>query len=335
MTDPDVVAVRELPPGVTEPTDASVARTWHTMTRRQAAPARRRPARRWVPAAAAVLVAGVAAGGVVLLPDRGAGPAVEVGGAPTAPPTGKADAGGGPNAAGPTSQPVSLGPSEPIDAAHAIDTLIGKVAGSTAQTLRPGQLVYTRMSGATTVDDIGDPEPGRMVRDESEIWYAPEGMSAKAITRNGVDMPPGESRPVDKPSIWQPTPAWLAGLPTEPAALRTELLVGIGDNKKWTGDHLLAKELGELLASSEPLLTGAVRVTMLKMIKGFEGLSARETVFDDQRVWALRQTEQGRFDEILFDPATGRAVGRASGEGDTVSYQVLWTHKLVAVAGAR
>ncbi|WP_344387648.1 hypothetical protein, partial [Asanoa iriomotensis] len=63
MSDPDIVAVRDLPPGTTEPTDESVSRTWHALTRGQAvAPGRRRP-RRWVPAAAALRAAGVAAGG--------------------------------------------------------------------------------------------------------------------------------------------------------------------------------------------------------------------------------------------------------------------------------
>ncbi|WP_425546868.1 hypothetical protein, partial [Asanoa iriomotensis] len=291
----------------------------------------------------ALRVAGVAAGGVLLLPERGTGPAVEVGGAPSATPSGKAaePSAGGPSAGGALApsagEPVRLGPSESIDAATSIDRLIAAAAGSPTLTLTPGQLVYSRSYGVTSFDNVGNPEPGRMMRDESEIWYAPEGMVAQAIKQNGVDRAT-DGTPVtrvDKPSIWQPTPAWLAGLPTEPAALRTELLAGIGANAKWSGDHLLAKELGELLVSSEPLLTADVRVAMLKVIKDFKGLSARETVFDGKRVWAIRQTEQGRFDELLFDPATGRAVGRASGDGDTVGYQVLWTHKLVAKAGQR
>ncbi|GIF73090.1 hypothetical protein [Asanoa siamensis] len=342
MTDPDIAAVRELPPGLPEPTDESVARTWHAMTRKQAAPAPRR--RRWVPAAAALLVAGVAAGGITLLPERDLGPAIEVGVAPSPSASGvtpsrpspslPSKAGGG---AIPTGAPASLGPSTPIDVAAAIDTLMTAVADSPAQTVQPGQFLYTRMTGVTSVHGLVDQEPGQMVRDDTELWFAPEGMTAKAITRNGVDLPPdgAPESPPEKPSIWQPTPAWLAGLPTDPTALRAELLAGMGENQKRSADSLLAKEIGELLVSSEPLLTGDVRVALLKMIKRWSGLSARETVVDDRKVWGLRRTEQGRFDEILFDPATGLAVGRASGEGGKVSYQVLWTHKLVRQVGER
>jgi hypothetical protein len=162
-------------------------------------------------------------------------------------------------------------------------------------------------------------------------------MTPVAITRNGIEdqSVSGPAGPVTDPGIWQPTPEWLAGLPTSPSALKAELLAGMGRNDKWSDDHLLAKEIGELLFSSELLLPADVRVAMLKSIKTWKGLSARETVFDGKRVWAIRQTEQGNLNELLFDPATGRAVGRANGVENTISYQVLWTHKLVGKAGER
>ncbi|MEV4623617.1 hypothetical protein AB0J74_33545 [Asanoa sp. NPDC049573] len=337
--DPDIVAVHDLPPGLTEPTDESVSRTWHTLTRLQAPPARTR-FRRWVPVAAAVVVAGLATAGVLVLPGGGAGPGVPVAGGPATPanPKGGGPTGVGPSAGGgkieapPLGPPPAMGESTPINARQSLDRLAAKAAGSPTQTVRPGQFVYTRMYGVISGDNAG-----QMVSDETEIWFTPEGMTAAAITRNGVQdqsvaAPTG---PVDHPSIWQPTPAWLAGLPTQPAALKAELLAGMGDNAKWSDDHLLAKEIGELLVSSETLVPAGVRVAMLKSIKNWTGLSARETVFDGKRIWAIRQTEQARFDELLFDPATGRAVGRASGSGDTVDYQVLWTHKIVGTAGER
>jgi len=307
--------------------------------------------------AAALVVAGVAGGGIAVLPERGAGPAVEVGTAPSATPAPSGKGGspvpGGPSAGGaraaetltPEEKAAYVGPSEPIDAARTIDRLATAAAGSPTSTVGTGQFVYVRMYGFSAVRGIGGAVPGNeptapadnWLKDEHEIWFWPEGMTAAASARSGVTMPDGETSPpaVDEPSIWQPTPEWLAALPTEPAALRAELLEGIGDNAKWSDDHLLAKEIGELLVSSEALLRAEVRVAMLKLIKGWKRLSARETVFDGRRVWAIRQTEQDRFNELLFDPATGRAVGRASGIGDTADYQVLWTHKLVGKAGQR
>ncbi|GIF51957.1 hypothetical protein DFJ67_3780 [Asanoa ferruginea] len=339
--DPDIVAVRDLPPGPIEPTDESVSRTWHTLTRLQT-PRPRSRYRRWVPAAAALVVAGLAATGVVLIPDGGADPGVGVGSAPSAPtsptnPKGGPSGGGALNSAPPLGPPLTLGSSKSINARQSLDRLAAKAAGSPTDTVQPAQFIYTRMWGVTSSDNIGDAAPGKMARDEIEFWFTPEGMTAAAITRNGVPdqgaaAPTG---PVDHPYIWQPTPEWLAGLPTQPAALKAALLEGIGDNDKWSDDHLLAKEIGELLVSSESLLPADVRVAMLKSIKTWKGLSARETVFDGKRVWAIRQTEQGRFDELLFDPTTGRAVGRANGIGDTISYQVLWTHKVVGKAGER
>ncbi|MDG4823530.1 hypothetical protein O7635_16885 [Asanoa sp. WMMD1127] len=353
MTDPDIVAVRELPPGVAEPTDESVSRTWHGLTRLQAGrPAQRR---RWVPVAAALVVAGVAGGGVTVLSDRGAGPAVEVGTAPSAPaPTPPPPSGKGtdPSAGGASNETITpeekaayVGPSKPISAPQAIERLATAAAGSPTATVGTGQVVYVRLRGFSAVRGIGEVVPGNepaapadmWVTDDREIWLWPEGMTAAATRRFGSTAPGVGTSPsaVDKPSIWQPTPAWLAALPTDPAALRAELLAGIGDNAKWSADHLLAKEIGELLVSSEPLLTADVRVAMLEVIKGWEGLSARETVIDGRQVWAIRQTEQGRFDEILFDPATGRAVGRASGIDGTLDHQALWTHKIVEAPGER
>lgn len=341
--DPDIAAVRDLPPGPIEPTDESVSRTWHTMTRKQTPPARSR-FRRWVPAAAALVVAGLTATGVAILPSGGGGSsAVPVGSAPSASPpqknsgpSGAPSPGGSPKVAPPLGPPLEVGSSKPINARQSLDRLATKVAGSPTETVRPDQFVYARVYGVNSNDNIGDDAPGKLARDEVEYWFRPEGMTPVAMTRNGAEDhgtfdPPAS---VDHPYIWQPTPEWLAALPTQPTALKAALLDGIG-NDKWSDAHLLAKEIGELLVSSETLLPADVRVAMLKSIKTWKGLSARETVFDGKRVWAFRQTEQGQVNELLFDPATGRAVGRANGVEGKINYQVLWTHKVVGKAGER
>ncbi|GIF67173.1 hypothetical protein Ais01nite_52080 [Asanoa ishikariensis] len=339
--DPDIIAIRDLPPGSVEPTDESVSRTWHAMTRRQVPPARSR-FRRWVPAAAALVVAGLATTGVVALQGGGADPGIGVGSAPSSPKVADPSAAGPKGGGAPTggadkaAPPLPLGSSKSINARQSLDRLAAKVAGSPTRTVQPGQLIYTRMYGVTSSVNIGEDSAPVLAADEAEFWFTPQGMTAVKVIQNGAENPTSADTgaTVDKPYIWQPTPEWLAALPTQPAALRNELLEGIR-NDKWSDDHLLAKEIGELLVSSELLLPADVRVAMLKSIKSWKGLSARETVFDGKRVWAIRQTEQGRFDELLFDPTTGRAVGRASGIGGTVSYQVLWTHKIVAKAGDR
>ena len=56
-------------------------------------------------------------------------------------------------------------------------------------------------------------------------------------------------------------------------------------------------------------------------------LSAGSTTIDGKRLYTIRQTENGEFDELLFDPATGRAVGRASGVGDVFDAQATWVQE--------
>ena len=60
--DPDVVAVRDLPPGRLEPSAESVSRTWRTITRRLASRGSRLR-RRWLVPVIAAAVAALVMGG--------------------------------------------------------------------------------------------------------------------------------------------------------------------------------------------------------------------------------------------------------------------------------
>ncbi|MBL7262235.1 hypothetical protein [Paractinoplanes lichenicola] len=67
-TDPDLIAVRELPPGLAEPSDEAVARVWHKIAAR---PAPRRSSRRlWVPITAAAAVLALVGAGIFFLRPR-------------------------------------------------------------------------------------------------------------------------------------------------------------------------------------------------------------------------------------------------------------------------
>jgi hypothetical protein len=353
--EPDIIAVREMPPGHPEPTDESVSRTWHAVTRRQAAAAAApRPRRRvLVPIAAAAVVLGLAGGGAALF------------------------------APADSDTPVASLPSAgtPIDARAALDALTTAGRTAAAAPVAAGQLIYVHTEGVTASYNAGSGgslETGTIGREDHEMWLDPQGMIPLKITRDGVDLMTGpkeqvarETDPQKKklgagpeeeiarqrqeladngPSAFRPTPAWLADLPADPAALRALLLDEVGVNK-WSGDHRLFTALSDLLINAEPILEPATRTALYGALGTIGRLTALDTTAEGLRVYAIRHTENGSIDEILFDPTTGRFLGRGSGHEDTpppasaggieppvdpgISYRAVSAYEIVSAVGER
>ena len=103
--------------------------------------------------------------------------------------------------------------------------------------------------------------------------------------------------------------------------------------------------MGQLYSSCEILLTPKQRATLLRAFTGLSGLSMRYVTIDGRQLIAIRQTDGDSGNEIIFDPLTGRAVGRGSSyDGDDltviqapngptldpgVMYQATWTQSIV------
>ncbi|MFC0530157.1 CU044_5270 family protein [Phytohabitans kaempferiae] len=360
--DSDIIAVRDLPPGLPEPTDEAVSRTWHRIAAARR-PARTRPGSRvLVPVLAAAVVAGLAVGGAVVFTPADA-------------PWGTAGPGGGkvprPN--------LAPAPPETVAALNALADAAED--GPPAAEARPGQLIYVRHDGWAAsfhasggrdiqlgddpLRDMGprvDPSKSAGSQDGSlepqllELWFEAEGMVMLSVT-NGeatLDTDPAGDRDrlrLRGPSIHQPTPAWIAALPTDPDRLRAHLRGLVGEGGAWSTDHVLWTTLQAFYLHSDLLLSPAQRAALLRSYTGLHGITSAEVTVDGRRLVAVRQSEQQSGNEILFDPATGQAVGRRSVSLDAgvvvppasgapaldpnVIYQATWTQRVVDRVGDR
>lgn len=322
-TDPDLLAVRDLPPGSADPSDESVSRTWYLLNARQTA-ARGRAPRRWarllVPAAAGLVVVAAVAVGAVTLGGFGSGqfaaPNIDLIKASYQPL--------------PTARGVDprLSRTTP-EAVAALEELArtaegGATEGGAAVTLEPGRLIHVRTDGwAASVR--GEPPVGDVKFQPREEWLDPAGMLALKLLDGERDMFAGprsdHGAELERlrgllaeqgPSVEFPTPQWLAQLPTDPAQLLARLRADIGDNDSWSRDHLLWDAVGNFYQSCDILLNPRLRAALLRSFQGMDGLTAGEVMVDDLRLIAIRHSDGDSATEILFDPVTAWAVGRRS-----------------------
>jgi hypothetical protein len=336
--DTDITAVRDLPPGRPEPTDESVSRTWHQITRRSAAPARR-TSRLLVPVMAAAVVVGLAGGGAVVF-----GPADAPWGF------------GSPSGTKTTDANLAATPAETVDALNA---LAGKASrGSAAATVRPGQYIYVKHDGWAASFEMANQEPGEaetgiIGRQPREWWFNPQGMVLQQQAGGGArEQTGGSISPAPTgPSFAHPTPEWLASLPTDPDELRDKLRGEMGREDAWSTDHQVWSTMQEFYLNSDLLLSPRVRAGLLRAFTGLRGLTSSEVKVDGRSLVAVRHTERESGVEILFDPETGRAVGRRDVTlSDNVTlveppngpeldpgvmYQATWTQKVVSAVGER
>jgi hypothetical protein len=345
--DSDIIAVRDLPPGRPEPTDESVGRTWHRITAARRPARTRTPSRILIPAMAATVVAVLVVGGALLLRPGSDLPDV---GAPS-----------GDKTAEPNLAPA---PRETVAVLHALAEAAAH--GPAAAGVRPGQYIFVRHDGwAAAFRELasdGPPAAGKEAqartaeRQVRETWFDPEGMITLRATdgRDVYEGDPGAARAeFDKsgPSLRQPTPAWLAALPTDPEQLRGRLRELTGDGGAWSTDHALWSTLQEFYLSTDLLLTPELRAALLLSFTGLRGITSSDVTVGGRRLVAVRHTERDSGDEILFDSSTGAAVGRRSVTLSSdvtvtapagaprfdpgVTYQATWTQKVVAAVGVR
>ncbi|HYN93223.1 MAG TPA: hypothetical protein VES42_05200 [Pilimelia sp.] len=289
-SDPDLIAVRELPPGLAEPTDESLARTWHALAVRRAPAAR--PARTGfrlrlpVPAMAAALVVAVAVGAVALIGGRG----------PAA----------GPDAAATTSS------------AALFDRLIAAAASARPRPLADGQFIYVRseaVPGGLVTESWLDPQGMIAIRVVPDRHTGPR-QRALHIAQERAELV------AHGPGLARPTPRWWAGLPTEPAALRRVLISGLArmagmdtaDEDGFAGS--LHTTLMFRLSEADPILRSEVRVALYRVLADLPALTARRVTVAGRQLIAVSYEVKGlgkpverSVHELLFDPVTGRSVG--------------------------
>ncbi|GAB2576958.1 hypothetical protein Aab01nite_12280 [Paractinoplanes abujensis] len=275
-TDPDLIAVRELPPGVAEPSDEAVARVWHKIAAR---PAPRRSTRRlWVPITAAAAVMALVGAGFFLLRPRT------------------------------VSQPAFTSDRETVtrvigelrDRAVTAEPLAfrkGQVTWWTERTVQRERdgLIYvrtcenwydvnTRFTAFELCDD-GKPDPERLaeVRAREQAGRVTKGIPAGTGLRD------------------------LVGGPTDPAAIRAALVTDRKGNVLESDDLKVWK--GLVLAFYTDVYTPADRVRGLFRTMAALPVSVGETTVDGRRLVVVRNREHQVSTDLLFDPGTGRYAG--------------------------
>jgi len=169
-----------------------------------------------------------------------------------------------------------------------------------------GLLVHTKSHGQAGVcsptscqlepqdrDQLYDPHQGQMVK-------------MREGEHDLLAWLPGEA------GVLRPTFAWLTSLPIDRQMLLASLRKSVGEHDSWTVDHQLWDAMGQLYAYCEITLSPPKRAHLLRALAGVTGLSVRDLVVDGVPLVAIRQTDKDSGAEIIFDPATGHAVGRAS-----------------------
>ncbi|HZM75907.1 MAG TPA: hypothetical protein VFC19_09285 [Candidatus Limnocylindrales bacterium] len=296
----DLEAVRRL---AAEPTDESVARTWYRITKLEAKRAPRR--RRLVPAVAGLAVLAVVAASLVVY-RMGQGVLFPVASAPEAVAllNSMADL-------------AEAGP--PVFATHGL--LVRTESHGQAGVCSPTSCQLEPQDR----EQLYDPRQGQMVKlrdGERDL-----------LGGSWAWLPPEEG-------ILRPTFAWLTSLPIDRQMLLASLRKSVGEHDSWTVDHQLWDAMGQFYAYCEMALSPPKRAQLLRALAGVTGLSVRDLVVDGVPLVAIRQTDKDSGAEIIFDPATGYAVGRASvflGDSVTiipmpggpqldkgVMYQVTW-----------
>lgn len=319
MIDDDLTAVRNLPPGSPTPSDESVSRTWHAITRMQAARGRRRRMPRLlVPITAGLVVVLVAVSTVVVLGQSesytAAQPDIS---------TVTATHQESPAERSERDPRLAVTTPEAIAALNALaDTALSRPGD--AITIADGQFVYTEADGWAGSQRGGDPTM-QIVFQPRDIWHDPQGMLPLKLLDGKVDMFGGPRSDRDAelahdrarlaevgPTIYQPTPQWLDALPTDPAALLAQLRAGMPANSTWAADFSLWDMLGQLYSSTDVILSTPLRAALLRSFTRLDGLTVGEVKVDDRSLVAIRSTQGDDANAILFDPQTGKAVGRQS-----------------------
>lgn len=340
----DLDALRNFRAELAEPSSARLAAIGARAAMR---PRRRALAPALVGAAAALaLVAGATAVALTNGTEHDAGPAASS--SPARPGTEAVQ--GGPDSKVP-SEP------DPVDAAGhdaAVDLLERLAVDAQAQGSAPpvavpaGQLLYVSGTGTTAGSY------------QHELWMEPDGSIVVMIRRHdgGVQtvVSPDPGNPKDNmaqeiaewrlqlarngPSIQQPTPAFLAALPTDPQALLDVLVGAAGGQSAWSTDRTVMSMLSDTLYRVEPLVAPTLRAALYRAVAMLPSVRSTGEVVevDGRRVYVIGQSERDLEEQLLIDADTGRVIGQrtvepGSGTG-TVLFSSLWSFAVVPTVGA-
>ncbi|MFL6143080.1 MAG: CU044_5270 family protein [Labedaea sp.] len=230
--------------------------------------------------------------------------------------------------------------------------------GPAALAVPAGKLLYVRGEGSSTNGTAG--AGGLTSKKQTylhELWLEPEGDIVRMVRRTDdgkvTVLTPDTNNPKDNleaeaarqradlsrlgAGLHRPTPAYLAGLPTDPQRMLDALRGLVPDKGAWSADHAIFDGLRQLLYDNEPLLTPAVRAALCGALAKLDSVTLIGQVAGPggRQLTAIGQTERGQRQEFLFDAQSGRIVGSRSGQVDQAEpgFADLWSYAVVAKPG--
>ncbi|MEU5264006.1 CU044_5270 family protein [Amycolatopsis sp. NPDC021455] len=257
-----------------------------------------------------------------------------------------------------------------------VDLIVRRVANAEPLDLRDGGgYLYTADRSVSVQSATGPDGPAHYVtEDVTERWSvvgegtAPKlmrltrGLNARPLTpadaaklaRYGADYtkvttstyePSSHPKLAEAPSppgLANPTPAYLASLPTDPGGLLAVLRASV-DAKGTDADRQVFKAGAALATTTDALLPPGLRVALyqaLARVPGVERIPGRVDLAGRPGV-AIAHTHDGKRTEIVIDPATSRTLGyrmvtTAALDGmapGTVVYSVTKNQKIVEHLG--
>jgi hypothetical protein len=317
----DLTAVRELTDEISSSRrEASLARSWLAITERQRPRPQRTMTRRLMPVAAGLVAVMALATGWYFIASGGSHKALP------------AD-----------------GQSLPI--AQAWDAIIAAAQTAEPTTVPDGSIILVTQVGEGASMTV-DGSQWTMMKQDRYSWFDPRGMAFLGFAQNGEtfdatgagakNAEPTPTGPVGNGSLLSPTPQWITSLPTDPGALRDLLLAQSKDYAgDWSNRHGLWEALAELFDTADFAIPVNVRTAIYRVMAQEKGLEANLTIVDGRPMYVISRFERDDVQQLLFDPGTGRCVGRRSlflgdapgAPADRVMSWSIWEQHLVAKAG--
>lgn len=220
--------------------------------------------------------------------------------------------------------PVAAPPG--LDVSAVFDQLAATASRDTPVVPDGDDVIYVEENGVSS-DFSKDPPIRFLVR--VEHWYRPQGMvhfRMRAYEHTLItpyrDLREGDLTLYDParqsnpgPNLQYPTPAWIAALPTTPAAMRAVMTAASAPMRgDWPVEHGIWEGMRTFLPGSDPQLPPAARTALYQTLAGLRGLTAYRIEIAGRPVMSVRMFDRGGFSELLFDERTGHFIGTGSGE---------------------